>query len=483
VRLEVWLNEALVGWLAHDGDANRFAFTYAPQWLAQETRFGLSPSLRLPDQMARAIDGAVIGAGTIGGDGNSPTPEAHSAIVRAFFENLLPEGQALDDVAAVAKTSKSNLVGLLIAVGRESAGAFRIRPEDVAATGPNTLRHLPRQELSQRIRVRGELPFSVWDRKVRLSIAGFQDKIGAFRYSDEWYLADGDLLASTHILKPEPRDRILAGLTSNEFFCMRLAAAVKVPSAKVELHHVPEPVLSIERFDRRVTGGPPIWSERGAPELSPTAELRVERIHVIDGCQALGVSALYKYERPYGQGRDVADLRTGASYPRLFNLLRLSPTPTRDRLNLLRWSLFQVLIGNTDAHAKNLSFYFGPQGLVLAPAYDLVSGASLPSEQVDKTFAMAIGDAFESKDLNAEEWVDFTARCGLNYRQVASEMADMINATVRALLQVKEEATGAGADMTVVQRVVDFVRAECDRQRALLPGIVRPKRITPPSAA
>jgi serine/threonine protein kinase HipA of HipAB toxin-antitoxin module len=86
------------------------------------------------------------------------------------------------------------------------------------------------------------------------------------------------------------------------------------------------------------------------------------------------VSALYKYERPYGQSRDVADLRTGASYPRLFNLLRLSPTPARDRLNLPRWSLFQVLIGNTDAHAKNLSFYFGPQGLVLAPAYDLVSG-------------------------------------------------------------------------------------------------------------
>jgi serine/threonine-protein kinase HipA len=43
------------------------------------------------------------------------------------------------------------------------------------------------------------------------------------------------------------------------------------------------------------------------------------------------------------------------------------------RLGLLRWALFQYLIGNADAHGKNMSFFCNPAGLALAPCYDLVS--------------------------------------------------------------------------------------------------------------
>ena len=53
------------------------------------------------------------------------TAEAHSTDVRLFFENLLPEGQALDDAACASGTSKSNLMGLMIALGKETAGAIR----------------------------------------------------------------------------------------------------------------------------------------------------------------------------------------------------------------------------------------------------------------------------------------------------------------------------------------------------------------------
>jgi hypothetical protein len=35
------------------------------------------------------------------------------------------------------------------------------------------------------------------------------------------------------------------------------------------------------------------------------------------------------------------------------------------RLGLLRWALFQYLIGNADAHGKNMSFFCNPAGLAL----------------------------------------------------------------------------------------------------------------------
>jgi serine/threonine-protein kinase HipA len=45
------------------------------------------------------------------------------------------------------------------------------------------------------------------------------------------------------------------------------------------------------------------------------------------------------------------------------------------RQQLLQWSLFNLLIGNTDDHLKNLSFYAERGSVRLAPFYDLVSTA------------------------------------------------------------------------------------------------------------
>lgn len=161
MRLEVLLESTLVGWLSHEPQTNRFAFAYAPAWLEAPQRFALCPQLPLTPREAAS-------------------PETHSAIVRQFFENLLPEGQALDAAAAASRVSKSNLVGLLIALGRETAGALRIRQEGIEEPTAPVRRKLTTEELSGRIRARPQEPFSVWDGKVRLSIAGYQDKIAVY---------------------------------------------------------------------------------------------------------------------------------------------------------------------------------------------------------------------------------------------------------------------------------------------------------------
>lgn len=69
-------------------------------------------------------------------------------------------------------------------------------------------------------------------------------------------------LASTHILKFGMRPEM--HLVVNEYLCMELARRVKLPVARTALHRIDEPVLIVERFDRRRDGG------------------RVERLHLID---------------------------------------------------------------------------------------------------------------------------------------------------------------------------------------------------------
>lgn len=438
MRIEVLLENSRVGWLLHDPQTNRFGFSYAQEWLDSESRFALSPQLPLHPEVTTSI-------------------ETHSAIVRQFFENLLPEGQALDAAAATNQVSKANLMGLLVALGREMAGALQIRTE-IEERGPvrASRRLLPHTELSERIRSRPHIPFSVWDDKVRLSIAGYQDKVAVYQDGQNWYIVDSTELASTHILKPEPVSEKLKGLTANEFFCMRLAEKVGISVARVTLAHVPEPVLSIERFDRSVTR---------------TSE--VLRRHVIDGCQALGVSSGFKYERPYGDGQDVRHIRDGASLPRLFQLLQTSANPAEQCLRLLRWVIFQVLIGNTDAHAKNLTFFCGIEGLSLAPAYDLVCCVAFAESNVEDTYAMAIGDAFGPTELSAFEWANFARACRLNSRQVSKELGKLAASVLKWVGPVETEARDCSGDIPILARIRELVIVECERQIQLAPEITR----------
>lgn len=435
MNIDILINRRPIGMLSHDPQLNRFSFIYADEWLNREDRFALCPQIPLlPFDME--------------------SPEAHSAAVRRFFENLLPEGQALDDAAAAHHVSKSNLAAMLIAVGRETAGAISIRTEQTNLTDQDQLRPLPISEISERIRHRPHRPFSVWDGKVRLSIAGFQDKIAAYRSNGDWFLVEGPNYASTYILKPEPVADPMRGMTSNEFFCMRLAAHIKLSVAQVELLQVPEPVLVIKRFDRKLT------------------DYGVERLHIVDGCQALGLPVGYKYERPYGNNPDVQHIREGASLPKLFDLVdRTAPTPTDQRLRLLRWTIFQILIGNTDAHAKNLSFFSTSAGLVLSPAYDLVSGIAFQSEAIDKTYAMAIGDAFSSEALSPFEWANFASGCKLGLPIVSKELERLSNLVLKVIDEVMREALHDGAERDHLALVVGSIKAECQRQLIIAPKI------------
>ena len=155
---------------------------------------------------------------------------------------------------------------------------------------------------------------------------------------------------------------------------MSLAARLGLATAPVSILRVPDPVLVIERFDRaRVPYG-------------------VRKIHIIDGCQALNLPVSYKYERNFGSGPDVRNIREGVSFARLFSTVDYTVAKAVTHLALVRWALFQFLLGNSDAHGKNVSFFCRPEGLALAAFYDLVS--TVQYEGLDHELAMAYGDEF-----------------------------------------------------------------------------------------
>lgn len=428
--LTAWMGDTLLGHLHHHPATNRFAFVYAESWVRMPDAFPLGPQLPLQASAAQ-------------------TPDQHSAIVRQFFENLLPEGDALDHAAQASGVSKSNLIGLINALGRETAGAIRLTSGDEEAKEPEALREISPDELSQRIRQRAEQPFSVWDHQVRLSIAGYQDKIAVYERDGRLFLVNSGPRASTVIVKPVPARPELAGLPGNEFMCMALARAVGLSVADAWLEHVPEPVLFVRRFDRQET---------------PTG---VVRRHLIDGCQMLGLSVGMKYERPYGDHAGVRDIRDGASLRLLFQAINTySLQPAVDRLALLRWAIFQVLIGNADAHGKNLSFFVHSSGLSLAPAYDLVCIPALRDPQLSHTLAMAVGDAFVDQDITPFDWAQLGQQAGLRPSAMGKQMASLIDKTQAALPAVVQLALASGAPPDMAERVGKHVRQSCEAQLA-----------------
>jgi serine/threonine-protein kinase HipA len=362
--------------------------------------------------------------------------------------------------------AKTNVFGLIWALGAETAGALRFTGDANPAppAAEPVLREVPLQELDQRIEDRERVPLTVWDGKVRMSVAGLQDKLLVYldrplTEGGRLFLVDGQRLASTHILKPDTGNPQTPHLAVNEHFCMSLARRMGLPAAEVGLLRTPRPVLVVQRFDREVenVGGHP----------------RVLRRHIIDACQACDLPVAYKYERNLGSAEAVRHIRDGVSFERLFSCADLTANKAAARLTMLRWALFQFLIGNSDAHGKNFSFFVRPGGLLEpTPWYDLVS--VLQYDGFDTELAMAFGDVFSHAEVSPFALADFAARCGVDRKLMRREGLRLAKlAAIEAVAQAQAADYEGEEERTFARGIANFVAAQAQRLTQLVSDAAR----------
>ena len=253
-------------------------------------------------------------------------------------------------LAGDARLDAADAFGLLTWYGAESAGSVTLLPPEAGHQAAEPLRPLPDDALEARIRQLPKAPLTHAAIK-RMSLAGAQHKLTVV-------LQDGALFEpagatpSTHILKPDHPDADYPHSVINEWFVMRLATRLRLDAPEVHRRYVPSPVYLIDRFDR-----------------IPDAQ-GWQRRHVIDACQLLGLDRSFKYSQ--------------GSMDSLAALANACRSPAVARSRLFGWLVFNVLVGNSDAHLKNLSFLVSHEGVQLAPFYDLLSVASYDTPAFDK---------------------------------------------------------------------------------------------------
>jgi serine/threonine-protein kinase HipA len=270
--------------------------------------------------------------------------------VQWYFDNLLPEENQRVLLAGDAQIDVADAFGLLGYYGAESAGSLTLLPPDASVQGLDSLRPLSDEELNIRIRQLPRAPLTHAAIK-RMSHAGAQHKLAVVLQGSDLFEPAGPT-PSTHILKPDHPDTDYPHTVANEWFVMRLANNLGLDVPNVHRRYVPAPVYIIDRFDRvqDVTG--------------------CQRLHIIDACQLLGLDRSFKYSQ--------------GSMESLAALANACRSPAVARTRLFSWLVFNVLVGNTDAHLKNLSFMVSHDGIQLAPHYDLLSTACYETRAFDK---------------------------------------------------------------------------------------------------
>jgi len=371
-----------------------------------------------------------------------------------FIVNLLPEGDARMAACGYHKLSPANVYTLAHIFGHEPAGAtsFQFHGNNSALPSAQEAfyKRVSDQELTERIRVRDRVSLAQWDGTWYQCLAGVQDKLQVVLHDEELYLVSGSL-TSTHILKPEPRHSRTPFLVANEHYCMSLAAAVGLPVAPVHIRRTPEPVLLIERFDRR-------WAP-GADVLQPG---RVERRHIIDGCQALGLPGWLKYECTSGHHGPHSARRHGVSFEKLFGLLPKFVDEDAAKTFIVRWALFNLLIGNADAHGKNISFHQTDAGITPALIYDLVS-VRVYGEKVLPQMAMGFGSQFLGEEVVLHDLAAFAQIAEISEGHLVRELRQMALTVKEWASALAVDAVYQGPERELVLRIATYVTAQASR--------------------
>ncbi|NOY89897.1 MAG: type II toxin-antitoxin system HipA family toxin [Deltaproteobacteria bacterium] len=342
-------------------------FAYAPSWLEADKSFALATEL----------------------------PLREGQVETSYFANLLPEARARARICRMAGISVDNDFAFLRAFGADCAGSLSITdPAETPALADDDDYLLLSDDDGARLATSGGFAnFFRPGGRVRLSLAGAQNKLAVVKLGDELAVPLNGR-PSTHVLKLPSAE--FKGLVENEAIVLSMARALGLPVVEhtvVRLGGVP--MLLVTRYDRELRGD------------------EVLRLHQQDMCQASGLPPDIKYE---SEG--------GLSLRRVFERVRAEVDDPLTASNaLVRWVVFNVLVHNADAHAKNVSMLrTQDESQTLAPFYDLVCTGAY---ELDHTMAMAIGGQFDPGALARASWIRLAADIDVGVSLVLRTLQEM----------------------------------------------------------
>jgi serine/threonine-protein kinase HipA len=411
-RLVVLINNKVVGYLWLD-ETKKFCFEYSKKWI-ESCKIPLSLSISIREEPYL-------------------NDEAH-----AFFANLLPEQKMREVVARNLGVSKQNDYGLLEKIGGDCAGAVSVYPD--GKTFPketHRYRKLSLLELKGIINDLPQRPLLAGEKGIRLSLAGAQKKLPIYYRDETFQLSDGRA-PSNFILKPAIEG--LDGTVENEAFCMRLAKEIGLDVPKSFIADLEGLlVFAISRYDRKSTNG------------------KIERIHQEDFCQALNIPPEFKYEAEGGPG-----------FAQSVNLVReKSVKAMKDIASLLDWLIFNFLVGNSDAHGKNISFLLLPSGPVLAPFYDLLSTRIYHHYGLAEGLAMKIGGESDPSKIRRENWEHLSQDIGIKPRYTIDRIRYLAKKIELNRLRLFKE-TFALYKCDALYRLNQFIAESCEKVQKIL---------------
>jgi serine/threonine-protein kinase HipA len=403
MKLKIYHNRTLVGFL--QSTEGGIAFQYDETYLNAPGSYPISLSLPLQTQ---------------------PLPFRQT---ERFFEGLLPEGDERTRVARYLQVSSASLLKLLEALAGDCVGNLTVLTES--------------QDIEQLYQSSGYVPLSSenFDDIIgndvdlitkltadnRLSIPGAQTKIGLYCNDDptaadaQWFIPKG-LATSNYIIKPS--SKLYHSTALNEYFCTKLAQRAGISTAEIWLlSQNDNPVLISKRFDRESFDEP--------LEGSRATDRYLARLCQEDFCQALSVSPNHKYQADGGPG-----------FAQILNVLRFETSPA-DVQSFIRIFLFNYLIGNCDAHAKNYSIFRRADGsLGLTPAYDLVSTTLYPN--LTRNVAIAVGNVYGIDRIGADDFKRLCEQTSIAWSLIERTISDLAESLLSGIDEVFADVADKG---------------------------------------
>lgn len=128
-------------------------------------------------------------------------------------------------------------------------------------------------------------------------------------------------------------------------------------------------------------------------------------------------------------------------------------------LRLFDGVIFNALIGNHDAHAKNFSLLYAGKTPVLAPFYDTLSTAVYPT--LTPKMAMKIGSKYKFSEVQARHWDQFAESVGLAKAQAKKRILTLAKALPATAHALRSSAGPGVADNAVVDRILALIDQRC----------------------